>query len=521
MSQTPRLPLRITPPSRTRTTTDYKLAIMLGISRSTATTPWLEPSLLILFSAEPELQKIEDAVKLFGRHDPNANGLKLVYDWLRDDSKNGKWALVLDDVDDTTFLLNRPDKIQGGHENSRVDRPLGKYLPRSPNGFILIISRSSEVALKLVETQDIIIKLRKQGKKQDDSQDIADLVAALEFIPLAIVQAAAYICDPDRDWSARQYLHELQKSDYSKIRLLNSEKASFVESGRLRILLSGHGKCPLIVSAKGDAQQLTYYHRTVPAWKLTASQPPRERDSLIEWAAVLHRAVGVEAEKLSVKAMETRKTCLGLDNEDTLSSMEIGGIIYLYKGQLKEGQEVFTQVINIMSIGVWEARTMERSRRVIYGRRGRRRWKEAEELGTLVMEASTRVLGPEHPTTLICIANLAAMYGGLGQRRGRRKEAEDLSIQVVEASKRILGSEHSDAMARRANLALISWNQGRWKDAMKLDILVPGIYVQGDGKVTKELGARVKMTQGKRTCNVIGYIRGPQRAGPWPIRSFI
>jgi hypothetical protein len=65
-------------------------------------------------------------------------------------------------------------------------------------------TRSREVALRLVEQNDIIevepmdkahamALFEKKLGKQGDSNDIAELAAALEFMPLAIVQTAAYI----------------------------------------------------------------------------------------------------------------------------------------------------------------------------------------------------------------------------------------------------------------------------------------------------------------------------------------
>lgn len=71
-------------------------------------------------------------------------------------------------------------------------------LLQSQNGSILITSRSREAALKLVKQSDIIavepmdeahalvLSMKKLGK-QGKGQDIAELAAALEFIPLAVV----------------------------------------------------------------------------------------------------------------------------------------------------------------------------------------------------------------------------------------------------------------------------------------------------------------------------------------------
>ncbi|KUL85456.1 hypothetical protein ZTR_06752 [Talaromyces verruculosus] len=196
---------------------------------------------------EQGYREIADTVKLFGRRDPRANIFKLVHDWLRD-SKNGKWILVLDNVDDAHFLINRLDgtQAQASHDYGGADRPLREYFPQSPNGSILITSRSKEAALKLVDQRDIIVvepmdeaharalfdkKLRKQVEKQDKDQDkdkdISELAAVLEFIPLAMVQAAAYISDPDRGCSVRQYLDEFQKNDRKKFRLLDHEEGQF------------------------------------------------------------------------------------------------------------------------------------------------------------------------------------------------------------------------------------------------------------------------------------------------------
>jgi hypothetical protein len=68
--------------------------------------------------------------------------------------------------------------------------------------------------------------------------------------------------------------------------------------------------------------------------------------------------------------METRKTVLGAEHPDTLTSMANLASTYWNQG----------------------------------------RWDEAEQLGVQVMETRTRVLGAEHPSTLTSMANLARTY---------------------------------------------------------------------------------------------------------------
>lgn len=61
-------------------------------------------------------------------------------------------------------------------------------------------------------------------------------------------------------------------------------------------------------------------------------------------------------------------------------------------------------------------------------------------------------------------ANLAAIYHG----QIRLVETEELQVQALEASKRILGDNHPDTLIREANLAMIAWERGRLDEAEEL-----------------------------------------------------
>jgi len=95
------------------------------------------------------------------------------------------------------------------------------------------------MALKLVAHRDIIdvqpmdkpdavaLLERKLGL-ESKGEDIGKLAEALEFIPLAIVQAAAYIRERAPRCSVEQYIEKFYKSDRAKISLLD------YEAGQLR-----------------------------------------------------------------------------------------------------------------------------------------------------------------------------------------------------------------------------------------------------------------------------------------------
>ena len=185
---------------------------------------------------EQSFRDIANYVKIHGRQHPRADIFQLVHDWLRDERK-GKWVLILDNVDDAGFLIENQDSHREGQTyglDSSNSRPLGSYIPQRQNGSILITTRSRDAALKLVEQRDIIAVnpmnkadaltlFKKKLGEHGDSDHVAELATALEFMPLAIVQAAAYISQRAPRCSVRQYLQEFQKSDRKGTSLLSHE----------------------------------------------------------------------------------------------------------------------------------------------------------------------------------------------------------------------------------------------------------------------------------------------------------
>jgi len=63
-----------------------------------------------------------------------------MHDWLCDDRK-GDWILILNNVNDASFLIETRSTSQNRQRNSTDSeylRPLVSYLPQCPNGSILI-----------------------------------------------------------------------------------------------------------------------------------------------------------------------------------------------------------------------------------------------------------------------------------------------------------------------------------------------------------------------------------------------
>jgi hypothetical protein len=115
---------------------------------------------------EEGLRDLAERVKIPRRQDPAADIFQLVGNWLQD-LEGERWVIILDNIDEDEYL-HKPalkDSILADN-NERADLPnhsgrLSKkspleFLPRTPNGSIIITTRSRRIAINLVNECDII-----------------------------------------------------------------------------------------------------------------------------------------------------------------------------------------------------------------------------------------------------------------------------------------------------------------------------------------------------------------------------
>jgi hypothetical protein len=89
---------------------------------------WVHASTRARF--EEAYRGIADRLELPGRHDPKADVLRLVSDWLHNEA-NGRWTMVLDNVDDVETFF--PSQKHKRHEpNQALPTSLAAYLPPKP-----------------------------------------------------------------------------------------------------------------------------------------------------------------------------------------------------------------------------------------------------------------------------------------------------------------------------------------------------------------------------------------------------
>ena len=100
---------------------------------------------------------------------------------------------------------------------------LSVYLPDCIYGSILITTRDKKIGIKFLQGQSIIIKVNRMSETETEqllrktlgnrisAEKAASLSARLEYLPLAITQAAAFI--QENSISTDKYLQLLDKND--------------------------------------------------------------------------------------------------------------------------------------------------------------------------------------------------------------------------------------------------------------------------------------------------------------------
>ncbi|KAL2752591.1 hypothetical protein ACRALDRAFT_2044371 [Sodiomyces alcalophilus JCM 7366] len=170
---------------------------------------------------EEGFRTIADTINLSGRNRPQADIPLHVQNWLSN-QLNGKWAMILDSADD--------DKVfYGVREVDDKRRILATYLPDSSYGSIVITTRNKALAFKLTGNYQNIIE-NKLGPSLDAGMAV-DLVEALDRVPLALRQAAAYIQARKPRSSIAKYLAESRQSERKKTRLLEHNAGDLRRGG--------------------------------------------------------------------------------------------------------------------------------------------------------------------------------------------------------------------------------------------------------------------------------------------------
>lgn len=179
---------------------------------------WVHPSSHTRF--EQSYREIAEALKILGRDDPQQDILRLVTLWLTK-PENEPWLMILENADDPGIFFNPKS------DENEVE--LLQYIPQSSLGTVIVTTRFRQAAAiiceeNLIEVPSMTSKeayglLEKRLTRRIQPTDpYEELLSVLEYLPLAIAQAAASIVYDNI--TINRYLTLLREDESSLTKLM-------------------------------------------------------------------------------------------------------------------------------------------------------------------------------------------------------------------------------------------------------------------------------------------------------------
>ncbi len=332
--------------------------------------------------------------------------------------------------------------------------------------------------------------LRKKLQTNFDEGDGKTLLQALDYMPLAITQAAAFISQRTPLVTVSKYLHDLKKSDTGRVRLLNKN----------------------IIDTRRDGNSS---NSVIATWQISFENICKDRPSaarLLSLMSLFDRQ-GIPKLLLEHYYQESDDSEEAVEDFDediyTLCSyyligtnidgtqFEMHRLVQFstkawleVRGELEKWKERFIKVMDEkFPVGRFENWTICRelfphAEMAVECRPANEKFQTkwasilfkagwfADEVGNYNTAEKINIqavnayeaLGLDNNITLASKNNLAQTY----EKQGRWKEAEELGVQVMETRQRVLGAEHPSTLTSMANLAFTWERQGQDTKALKL-----------------------------------------------------
>jgi pentatricopeptide repeat protein len=492
---------------------------------------WVHASNVARF--DQAYKHIAASLRLPGHDNPEIDTLQLLCDWLSNEN-NGAWLMILDNADDIQMFGFGP---RPSLPDTNRSKPLHNYLPRSAKGSIVITTRDKRVSERLADREKSleVLPLPAQESRQLlqqnlhsphewETEDASELLHTLEFLPLAITQAAAFI--RENVISLAEYMKLLRKSDSHLSELLNEDipDSRRVNQAEHSVFRTWQISFNHIREQKPRAAELLSLmavldRHEIPKWLLY-----RENESEVEFitalgvlkafsliaaekegeAFAMHRLVQLStqrwldiqdekdkwqeqalellAEKFPTSRYENWKICealsphaqvvlshryLSKSNQLHLATLLRNLACYeMEQGQNNIAIEHATESFNMRKqlLGERDTLTLDSLELVALLRGKQGHYKDSEKLHRQVLQAREELLGKEHPDTLTSYNNLASVL----ERQGQYDAAKEMHQQALEGGEKVLGKEHPGTLASYNNLASVLENQGQYDAAKEM-----------------------------------------------------
>jgi tetratricopeptide (TPR) repeat protein len=442
-------------------------------------------------SFEQAYREVGRLLRIPGIADARADVKKLVKARLSDED-SGQWLIVVDNADDDNVLFGPLQEVGG------TDR-LTDYLPHSRKGSIVFTTRTRKAAVKLAGGNHIQLneleeaEARKMLEKHvtntfllEDDEVVHEFLEFLTYLPLAIVQAAAFVIGNNIRLS--EYINIYTGSEQDAIDLLSRD---FEDQGRYRQIQNPVAITWYISFRKIQEQDILAAEYLSLMACTTGEAVPESLLWLGNTKLATTEALGTlsayafiterQQEQISTGALRQERTF------DMHRLVRLATRNWLQEnGQWQEWvSEALARLVEIVPFGDHETREAwttylphamhviempESSEaegriwlldRVGYCEQTLGRYRAAEQACWQALGWRETVLGKKHPDTLISMHNLAVALSS----QGKYAEAEAMHQEALLLREKVLGKEHPDTLTSMNNLAVALSSQGKYAEA--------------------------------------------------------
>ena len=395
------------------------------------------------------------------------------------------WLLVFDNADDKELFRLNP--LPSGDEYTR---PLHYYLPPARNGSTLITTRDKRVAVDLSSEDDLIeiLPMKEFEAKELLSQRLRQenrsltvlnsdkLCKVLEYLPLAITQAAAFISG--EDITVDKYLEVFHKNDTEMQKLLSED----------------------ILDKRRDLQDSGIPNSVIRAWKVTFDQI-REQDvraseilslmAVLDGQGIPEMLLNQDADKETefIKAVGTLKAFSFISRNTGAATFIIHHLVQVstrkwldIHGEIAKWQEMALEAVTnsfpfdsddvekwttcealLPHVNVVRRHTFTSNECLL--KKGeilhkvssynflKGRWNDACQQAREAYDIRLKILGSEDPLTLTSMYSVAQYLFA----RSKFEDADSMFQQHFNLTQRILGPEHRETLRSMAFVAYIKF----------------------------------------------------------------
>lgn len=421
------------------------------------------------------------------------------------------WVLVLDNADNLELF-------GVGLSTDEAANSLYEYIPNGPTGTVLWTSRDAHIAGTLVGAQRGVevtsmesgeaielLEAMRVKKAAEELDDVKTLLRELEWFPLAISQAGAYM--KRMQMNAFGYLSLLRESKRRWGILKTTEFDRHRRQGMPNSVLDTwtvsmeriHSENRMAyqvlhILAYLDNQNLP--HELIIKISKCSNEDTTKKLEELEVVSAIRRlqefsflktrhvdngGPSYEMHKLVQEVARYRTTMRGLQKVSG-QGIDTNDEVYYTRIALQALSELFPAsepeswgrceryLAHAIGMGDWaetskrEADTSELLSKASGYLYDRGRWREKAFVDQRALELRRKVLGEQHPHTLDSIASLAAAY----HYQGQHEKAKACYKEAIELRRQTLGERHPDTLRAMSLLGNVYQSHGQYKEAEAL-----------------------------------------------------